>query len=356
MPLYLLAIGLASFALAVVAERLRGPLVSAGSIALLLALLESVAASGALGTEPAAGELYYDPSYSALAPDLGRVANPGVHSSRRRSTTGELIYEVKYSIGADGFRVTPAAPSDATVKVSFFGCSFTLGEGVADDETFPAYVQSELPGSSAKNFGFHGYGVHHALAILTSERNTDGQVNLLLTGPWHASRSACVPEWSIGSPRYRLAAGGVVERVGSCDRQSLPLRLIDRSALATALRLDRFVHPSQDEQIELYLALVAEIARISRARGQQLIIGYLRAGDGWFRGDFDDARVLERLEALGIPVGDVTLGESAFDLPPEYRLHAEDPHPSPRAHRERAALVAQLITSVMGKGDAPGGR
>jgi hypothetical protein len=343
--LCLLAVGLASFTMASVASRLRGPLVSCGSVALCLALLEIVAASSGVGDESSAGELYYDPGYRVRVSDLGPLGSPGEHVSRRRSTTGELIYEVTYSVGPEGFRVTPGAPADASLEVNFFGCSFTLGEGVEDDQTFPAYVQSALPGSSARNFGFHGYGVHQSLAILTSERNTDGDVNFLLSGPWHAPRSACVPEWTVGHPKYRLTADGGVERAGSCE-QTLSVRLINHSALARALDLDRFLAPPQDEQIELYLALVAEIARISRARGQAFAIGYLRAGDDWFRGTFDDERVLERLGGLGIPTRDMTLGKAAFDLSPEYQLHAEDPHPSPRAHRERAAIAAQLIASV----------
>jgi hypothetical protein len=361
----LLAVGLASFTLATVASRLRGPLVSFGTLALALALAETIAVVAARATESATGELYYAPSYRAPVSDLGRTASPGVHSSHHRSTAGDVIYDVTYAIGPDGFRVTPAAPADGSlevnsfnslgvnsIEVNFFGCSFTFGEGVADDQTFPAYVQAALPGSSAKNFGFHGYGVHHALAILTSDRNTDGQVNFLLTGPWHAPRSACVPEWSAGHPKYRIGEGGVVERVGSCNKQTLPLRLIGYSALATALRLERFLDPPQDEQIELYLGLIAEIERISTARGQKLVIGYMRAGDDWFSGEFDDERVLDRLSALGIPIRDLTLGSSAFDMLPEYRLHAEDPHPTPRAHRERAALAAQLITSVTGTPDS----
>jgi len=37
---------------------------------------------------------------------------------------------------------------------------------LSSNETFPYYFRELLPQYSVKNFGFHGYGVHEALAIL----------------------------------------------------------------------------------------------------------------------------------------------------------------------------------------------
>jgi hypothetical protein len=51
----------------------------------------------------------------------------------------EVIFDVVYTISAHGFRVTPGAggTSGSAGRVLFFGCSYTFGEGVEDDQTLP---------------------------------------------------------------------------------------------------------------------------------------------------------------------------------------------------------------------------
>lgn len=61
-------------------------------------------------------------------------------------------------VAADGWRHVPG--SDATVgrRVAIYGCSFTYGTGLADDETFTALLQRGLPAVRILNRGVGGHG------------------------------------------------------------------------------------------------------------------------------------------------------------------------------------------------------
>src|ERR1700693_3080848 len=86
----------------------------------------------------------------------------------KRSKDGSVIYDVKYSIDQHGLRKTPALESDK--DVFFFGCSFTFGDGVNDNDTLPTTF-SHLSGLHTLNFGVNGYGPHHMLRMLETDRS-----------------------------------------------------------------------------------------------------------------------------------------------------------------------------------------
>lgn len=287
--------------------------------------------------------------------DLGVQGRPGVHTARKLLRIGGTIFDVKYTIGADGFRVTPApapAPPSAPTagrRINFFGCSYMFGEGVNDDETLPYFV-AKYGGFAVKNYAFQGYGPHQALAILQSGRDTAGAVNFFLTVPWHAPRAACVPEWTAHSPRYVLDGGKAV-RAGTCRETPAAARgffatLADGSMIVEVL--DDLLHRgrSQDRQLDLHIALIGEMQEISLRRGQELVVGYLRTRDGWFAGSYTNDRFIAALQRKGIRVIDLTLGESLFDLDGRHVIHLLDAHPSRAANAERAKRVVEFLREM----------
>ncbi|HUU36340.1 MAG TPA: SGNH/GDSL hydrolase family protein [Vicinamibacterales bacterium] len=64
-----------------------------------------------------------------------------------------------YHTNALGFRGSAAAIAPGTRGVAFLGDSYTLGHGVADDETFPSLLASRLSLSPCCNFGVSGYSI-----------------------------------------------------------------------------------------------------------------------------------------------------------------------------------------------------
>jgi hypothetical protein len=56
-----------------------------------------------------------------------------------------------------------------TMRILVLGDSFTFGEEVSDNQTFPACLQQMLPHSEVINFGVHGYGQDQMLIYLQEE-------------------------------------------------------------------------------------------------------------------------------------------------------------------------------------------
>ncbi len=79
-----------------------------------------------------------------------------------------LLYDVKCTIDENGLRKTPPIiPNDSTKSVVFFGCSFTFGWGLNDNEVMPNIVQENVKNNyKVYNFGYNGYGPHHMLAAI----------------------------------------------------------------------------------------------------------------------------------------------------------------------------------------------
>lgn len=65
--------------------------------------------------------------------------------------------EVVQQIAADGWRRIPGRAEQSPPRLAFYGCSFTYGTGLADDETFVARLQQALPEARLLNRGIGGH-------------------------------------------------------------------------------------------------------------------------------------------------------------------------------------------------------
>jgi hypothetical protein len=109
--------------------------------------------------------------YYTLDEDLGYRAMKG--SFEVKIQVKELpepkIY--KLNIDENGHRFTSKNANDHTgqPEIWIHGCSFTWGQGLNDEETYPYIVQSKLKNHKVINFGENGYGNHHALIQIEKE-------------------------------------------------------------------------------------------------------------------------------------------------------------------------------------------
>jgi hypothetical protein len=77
------------------------------------------------------------------------------------------VYEAEYTIDGNSRRMTPCdSPETRDSVAAFFGCSFTFGRGVQDDETFPARFAAHCPAYLPLNYGYNGYGPQQAWLLL----------------------------------------------------------------------------------------------------------------------------------------------------------------------------------------------
>lgn len=309
-------------------------------------------------------QTYNTPAYWQLG-QFGLQPKPGTFTAIKMAAPDKPVYDVVFTIGPDGFRITPKYGSDSSefVKgnqtdmqlVNFFGDSFTFGEGVQDNETMPFYFgllknQQASPTSFVKNYGIHGWGMHQALAIMQSPIQTKAKLQFALTAPWHASRSACADSFSLGSPKYKLLANGLVERDGYCrsfgwvERSPKAIRgLITKSNIFNLVQDSLLVIKDQDDQVRLYLGILKTMQSELTAKDQRLVMGFIKADDNWFTGSYTNQKILDQIKGMGIAVIDMTLAGKNENLDPKYYIHELDKHPSGLGHEARAKLLVDYL-------------
>lgn len=282
-------------------------------------------------------------NYFRVVDGLGYQSSPGKWSVVSTRPDGEIVYNVVYTIGSDGFRQSTAS-SDAPISV--FGGSFTFGEGLQDDETLPFFL-SELMEQEVKNYGIHGYGLHQAVYLMQKGAGSQDGINILQTAPWHAPRSSCELFSRTDSPKYDLVESELVY-VGNCNQFGLFARVIERSETFQAIRpiFDTSARVTDDE-IALYLAMVQEMARITESQNSKFLIGFIRASDATLaESSWSNDEILAALSLYADDVVDLTLAPPAEKIPPELRIHQTDEHPSALANEKRAGILAATIDAL----------
>ncbi len=355
-------------ALAAITPVLRNFLVTTISIFIALAIAEStlgylprfLSAKSDNSNSKIQEAAYFDPSQTYNTPaywrlgEFGSQPQPGIFTAKKLAANGAVIYDTVFTIGQDGFRVTPRYEAKQKYRINFLGDSFTFGEGVADNQTMAYYVGDLVNSQSGgklhplqvKNYGIHGWGVHQSLAILQSKLDHQADVQFVLTAPWHASRSACADFFTMGSPKYKLEDTGMVKRAGYCrsfawvEHSPKALRgLIASSKLFNLIQDSLFVINDQDKQIELYLGILKTIQVEAKNSGEQLVIGFIKADDKWFVGSYTNEKILAELKTADINVVDMTLADKNELVDRKYYLHNQDKHPTALGNLERSKLL-----------------
>lgn len=214
----------------IVALGRRFPRLAATWLGIGLALLLLVTVEGALRAVAAFREegrtVYSTPAFEHH-PDLGYRPKAAVTTTATKlAPDGRIVYEVVYTMDREGRRVVPRSSSAPPRRaVAFFGCSFTFGEGLRDEETLPARYVDKATSDVAINFGVPGYGPNHILAILRSWiENPLPDLPLLPFGVYlfidgHIGRAVgsvyVANRYGRSGPHFRLEDDGLVVRYGS---------------------------------------------------------------------------------------------------------------------------------------------
>jgi hypothetical protein len=288
---------------------------------------------------------------------LGFRPKPNVRSRAVKLHGNDSLYDVMYTIGPSGLRITPPGiPGGSTHCLLFFGDSFTFGEGVQDSQTLP-FLVAELSGARTYNFGFSGYGPHQMLAALEGGlvdsridcRPTFAVYQALPTG--HVIRAAGHASWDRNGPRYVLSDSGVGRSGRFADPpESLLPRILER--LGAQLRRShlwrKFRPPFQITSADVDLG-----ARIIAASRDELVNRFeflsfhvIVWSDSLFgeRGKVLEERFLTGLAEQGISIHLVT------DIVPDISIHWSDytispvdPHPNVKANRVIAGFIVNRI-------------
>jgi hypothetical protein len=286
------------------------------------------------------------------------------------------LYKVTYTIDVNGLRIPP--PYDerkSRGSVIFFGCSYTMGDGVEDTETLP-YVTGLLTHGRyvIYNFGFHGYGAQQMLANLESGRvqnivTVAPQHIIYQTIPYHMERVAGLMTWFPHAPRYRHTDGGRVVSDGHLDTvvdetRYSPMERFWRSqgsmgqAISTTLRrsyiYDKLVPPLRSltsEDVRLYLDVVSQAREAAAKQYPQSEFHIILWDNMFVKHDYLQflPQVLEafRKERMQVHLVSNIIPDYDASAPnTKYEIHAYDSHPNPFTYRLLATYIAKSILHI----------
>lgn len=284
-------------------------------------------------------------------PSLGYTHIPGQYK-----VTLDSDYSFQVSHLPNTLRIThPLASYDGSnqkPEIWVFGCSFTYGWSLNDEQTYPWLLQERLPEYEIINFGVNGYGTMHSLIQLRQalESTKPPKVVVLAYADFHDERNTFIRMWRkmvapmnklgpLAQPYARLGSDGNL-RYSLAEVEYTAFPLMGHSALVHFLeglwnRAEHKLHRSH----KVSEALVMEMASLARKHNVKFVLASIAP----------DRRMLEFTKQNGIPGVDISVDISIG----EYNNLPHDSHPSAIANKKYADKLESFLKSeCLGTGTA----
>jgi hypothetical protein len=284
-------------------------------------------------------------------PNLGYRPQPNFQMSHIRKVNGDIVYDAKYTTDAYSRRVTPPSNLDDKDQfILFFGCSFTFGIGVEDNETLPFYIAQQAPRYRVYNYGVGGYGPHQMLAHLQrdelkSEIEESSGIAVYTFIDNHINRANGMSDglWgrSWDGPFYTLDSSGQLVRQGGFrwgrPVQSFINYTVSRSYTAKYFNLS--IPRVNEAHIELTARIIEEARDAFRSKfGSEKFYVVL------YPGAWEADRLIPKLEQAHIKYLDYT---TLFQGHWKQFTFTGDGHPTPAGHK----VIAQKLANDLGLSD-----
>lgn len=274
--------------------------INAGVFLVIIGLLEA----GVTVFAPPQDRWVYSRDYYHFHDFLGHAPPPNATVSCQHYRGQRLMYDAVYTIDKNGLRITPPCEgAGCNQSILFFGCSFTFGEGLNDDQTLP-YIVGTLTKNRVYNFGFQAYGPHQMLSAIDHgllERVVEATPKYAIyqAGFFHVERAAGRYQWDNHGPKYVLRGDNGVRFVGHFD-DSPQKRFVDH-LLAKSAVYENFIATRSwvtKKDIRLFIAIVtaAKNELVAKYPGLEFHVIY------WGPAAPDDDMILEALRKQGIKV------------------------------------------------------
>lgn len=264
--------------------------------------------------------------------------------AHRMDKSGKPIFDVEYGLRPNGFRRMPETPQEARYDLLLFGCSFTFGHSLEDEQTWPWKLATILGAHwRVENYAMIGWSINQPLCLLEHDlvAKPKGEKNfaIFLAIRDHVRRN----DFFEGTPVYHIdendgvAAGGkpaftTLHRLPEIFNGSQLAREI--SGWASSLVMKRPEH-----MVDLFLALLGKTAELLKDKYNTRLIMLL-----W--PDMED--LAPRITAEGISV------LSAKDMMPDwdkdpgsYYISPFDGHPNEKAATALAHGVADYLRRLV---------
>jgi hypothetical protein len=273
-------------------------------------------------------------------PTLGYTGRPG--SFVGTMPTG---YSFRATHLPSGHRITHPLDtyngSRQKPEIWIFGCSWTYGWSLSDEETFPWLLQERFPEYEVVNFGMDGYGTtHSAMQFREALKSKSPKVVILAYAGFHdlrntlsrVRRKSMAPYNKLDAPPVhpvaRLENGVLRYSVEKFEYREFPL--MRQSALSHYLENaynGREIHRHQNRAVTL--AIIADMAELAKKQAANFLIAGI-----------DDAQeTIAWAKDNGIPGVDISVDlkiEENSNLP-------HDPHPSAAANRKFADKLEAFL-------------
>ena len=285
--------------------------------------------------------------YTKLIKGLGIAPKKGTYRFKKFTGQDEIIYDVVYNIEKDSSR---KSSSEEKPIIHLFGCSLAFGEGLNDNETLSYYL-NEDHNLNTNNFAFSGYGIHQALYKISKlNKSAVNGVNLVLTGPFHITRSACKVGYSWESPYY-VNKNGLAKLNGNCNfiiRNNFFEKIFYKSNISK-LYLQFFTRygKTTDDDILQYLSIMRSIKKESEKNNSVLVIAYISQNIKFRNTSFNNDKFKEELSKITDKIIDVTLSDDIDIIDRKYYIHKLDRHPTAIANRLRAKKLAPTLKDIL---------
>lgn len=265
------------------------------------------------------------------------------------------FYDVRYTLDKYGHRIVAYNPDKPEADLMLFGGSFTLGEGLENEQTWAWKLSKDLgPAWKVTNFGMSAFGAHQMLGLLEEreiEPAPEAPVReaLFLGIRHHILRFTGIVFNNVMSAYKYKMENGQLKRDGFTTDSKLQLvpalpEVLNGSQAARALSdyLTRvYANKFAVQLIETYTAILIRASKLFRENYNTRLTVLL-----WP----DIESIAPELEKEGIPVLYArsflkswdSQGESYYQLIPEY-----DVHPNAKATDELAAGLADYYRGML---------
>jgi len=166
-------------------------------------------------------------------------------------------------------------------RILIIGDSYTFGEGVSDNETFPYQLQEMLPDYEIINMGIHGYG-HDQILILLQEEGVKYEPDIVILGYVDEDmdrnllnfRSYAKPRYIVQNEKLKLTGVPVHPPEYYINRDFMRMRIYDiYSILLQLFKEYSGIYKIQKEIITKYI--LDEIVNVSTNANAIAIFVYI---------------------------------------------------------------------------------
>ncbi len=231
-------------------------------------------------------------------------------------------------------------------EIWIFGCSFTHGWSLNDEETYPWLLQQRLQDYQIVNFGVGGYGTINSLLQYRDALGLKRpKLAVLAYAGFHDERNTLARTWrkvaapnskleSLKLPYALLANDGGLQYHRDTDFAYTEFPMMKQLALSHYV--EGHWNAAQVQLLQSHQvseALVMEMARLSQEHQVKFLVAAISP----------DQQMLKFVDQHGIPNVDISVDRKIN----EYKNLPHDPHPSAAANRLYAAKLEPAIRAAL---------